>query len=236
MPAEGSARRPEDRRHPRRPRRPQADAQPRRRCRRACRTDARRHRSCSSSRERAAHPPSMKRPYVVLDAGSAGLAAPQAQLERRRARAVGKRRQAGQAAAEEAARWQGSRPTAAAPRPTGRADRPPSPRPIASAQAPKPSKPATPPLAPLGRRERSQLSRGTKEIDARLDLHGMTQTRAHRALLGFLQRAHQRRPDLRARHHRQRQDRRREVRARRAAPPGAAMAELAGIPLAGGRL
>jgi DNA-nicking Smr family endonuclease len=46
-----------------------------------------------------------------------------------------------------------------------------------------------PPLAPLGRRERSQLSRGRKEIDARLDLHGMTQTRAHRALLSFLQRA-----------------------------------------------
>ncbi|HEV7602116.1 MAG TPA: Smr/MutS family protein [Bradyrhizobium sp.] len=46
-----------------------------------------------------------------------------------------------------------------------------------------------PPLAPLGRRERSQLSRGRKEIEARLDLHGMTQTRAHRALLAFLQRA-----------------------------------------------
>ena len=56
--------------------------------------------------------------------------------------------------------------------------------------APKPEAPAAPPLAPLGRRERSQLSRGRKEIDARLDLHGMTQTRAHRALSGFLQRAH----------------------------------------------
>jgi DNA-nicking Smr family endonuclease len=50
-------------------------------------------------------------------------------------------------------------------------------------------KPSPPPLAPLGRRERSQLSRGRKDIDARLDLHGMTQIRAHRALLGFLQRA-----------------------------------------------
>ena len=49
---------------------------------------------------------------------------------------------------------------------------------------------AAPRLASLGRRERSQLSRGRKEIDARLDLHGMTQTRAHRALSGFLQRAH----------------------------------------------
>jgi DNA-nicking Smr family endonuclease len=52
------------------------------------------------------------------------------------------------------------------------------------------AKSEAPPLAPLGRRERSQLSRGRKEIDARLDLHGMTQTRAHRALSGFLRRAH----------------------------------------------
>jgi DNA-nicking Smr family endonuclease len=50
--------------------------------------------------------------------------------------------------------------------------------------------PAAPPLAPLGRRERSQLSRGRKDIDARLDLHGMTQTRAHHALFAFLHRAH----------------------------------------------
>src|SRR5260370_11425977 len=58
-------------------------------------------------------------------------------------------------------------------------------------RAPRPDvAPVAPPLAPLGRRERSQLSRGRKEIDARLDLHGMTQTRAHRALSGFLQRAH----------------------------------------------
>ena|ERR1700742_1970989 len=50
--------------------------------------------------------------------------------------------------------------------------------------------PSPPPLAPLGRRERSQLSRGRKEIDARLDLHGMTQMRAHRVLQDFLRRAH----------------------------------------------
>ena len=48
----------------------------------------------------------------------------------------------------------------------------------------------TPPLAPLGRKQRSRLSRGRSDIDARLDLHGMTQVRAHHALLGFLQRAH----------------------------------------------
>jgi DNA-nicking Smr family endonuclease len=57
-------------------------------------------------------------------------------------------------------------------------------------RATPPPKPQAPPLAPLGRRERAQLSRGKKEIDARIDLHGMTQTRAHRALFGFLQRAH----------------------------------------------
>ena len=49
--------------------------------------------------------------------------------------------------------------------------------------------PTPSPLAPLGRRERTHLSRGRIEIDARLDLHGMTQARAHRALLHFLQRA-----------------------------------------------
>jgi DNA-nicking Smr family endonuclease len=65
-----------------------------------------------------------------------------------------------------------------------------SPRPIAPVHMPKPAKPAVPPLAPLGRRERSRLSRGRSEIEARLDLHGMTQLRAHRRLLDFLHRAH----------------------------------------------
>jgi DNA-nicking Smr family endonuclease len=63
-------------------------------------------------------------------------------------------------------------------------------RPVAPMQSPKPMKPAVPPLAPLGRRERSRLSRGKSEIDARLDLHGMTQSRAHQALHSFLHRAH----------------------------------------------
>jgi DNA-nicking Smr family endonuclease len=68
---------------------------------------------------------------------------------------------------------------------------PQKPHPVAKVlRAAKPTVPAAPPLAPLGRRERSRLSRGRNEIHARLDLHGMTQTRAHRALSGFLQRAH----------------------------------------------
>jgi DNA-nicking Smr family endonuclease len=64
-------------------------------------------------------------------------------------------------------------------------------RPVKSIPTPKAAaSPSPPPLAPLGRRERSHLSRGRKEIEARLDLHGMTQTRAHRVLQDFLRRAH----------------------------------------------
>ncbi len=70
----------------------------------------------------------------------------------------------------------------------GKADTPPNS--LAPAKMPPATRPIAPPLAPLGRRERAQLSRGRKQIDARLDLHGMTQTRAHRELFGFLQRAH----------------------------------------------
>jgi DNA-nicking Smr family endonuclease len=82
-------------------------------------------------------------------------------------------------------------PARAEPSPGPAVTRPvPSPRPIAAAPAPRAAKPAMPPLAPLGKRERTKLSRGRSEIEARLDLHGMTQTRAHRALTGFLHRAH----------------------------------------------
>ena len=76
---------------------------------------------------------------------------------------------------------------AAAPAVTKPAASPPEPP--ASVKALR-AKPEPPPLAPIGRRERSHLSRGKKQIDARLDLHGMTQTRAHHALSGFLHRAH----------------------------------------------
>src|SRR5439155_502093 len=67
-------------------------------------------------------------------------------------------------------------PTAAA-----KAAVPPNPLPLA--KIPRATKPITPPLAPLGRRERAQLSRGRKEIDARLDLHGMTPTRGIRVTI-----------------------------------------------------
>lgn len=54
--------------------------------------------------------------------------------------------------------------------------------------APAAKKPA-PPLVPLARRLKQRLARGTQAIDARLDLHGQTQDRAHAALLRFLRNA-----------------------------------------------
>ena len=45
----------------------------------------------------------------------------------------------------------------------------------------------TPPLAPLGRRMKQRVARGREPIDARIDLHGMTQNRARAALFNFLQ-------------------------------------------------
>ncbi len=55
-----------------------------------------------------------------------------------------------------------------------------------AAPAPQKSKPA---LSPIDRRTRQKLSRGRAPIDARLDLHGMTQDQAHSALSRFLRNA-----------------------------------------------
>jgi DNA-nicking Smr family endonuclease len=56
--------------------------------------------------------------------------------------------------------------------------------------APRETRPApSPPLAPLGRRLKQRVARGREPIDARLDLHGMTQQEAHAELLRFLHRA-----------------------------------------------
>ena len=52
---------------------------------------------------------------------------------------------------------------------------------------PRPSGP--PPLALLGRRMKQRLSRGTAEIDGRIDLHGLTQAEAHTVLWRFLHQA-----------------------------------------------
>ena len=55
---------------------------------------------------------------------------------------------------------------------------------VPSAPSPKPVGP--PPLAPIGRKLKQRIARGSHAIDGRLDLHGFTQAEAHGALLHFL--------------------------------------------------
>ncbi len=75
----------------------------------------------------------------------------------------------------------------AAPPAGGGETAPTSPRRAARHEPPPAKQP--PPLAPLGRRLKQRVARGRESIDARLDLHGLTQKKAHAALLRFLQRA-----------------------------------------------
>jgi DNA-nicking Smr family endonuclease len=79
----------------------------------------------------------------------------------------------------------------AAPRPDVEAT---VPRPAKTPRRPRPAEPATTRpahvaergLAGLDKRQADRLRRGEIAIDARLDLHGMTQAAAHRALDAFL--------------------------------------------------
>jgi DNA-nicking Smr family endonuclease len=61
--------------------------------------------------------------------------------------------------------------------------RPPAPRAAAKVET------GPPPLAPLERRLRQRLAKGSLAIDRRLDLHGLTQRQAHDALRGFIRSA-----------------------------------------------
>jgi len=66
----------------------------------------------------------------------------------------------------------------------------------AAPAAPPRNNPHTDPTAPLPRRDidrrsAQRVKRGQTTIEARLDLHGMTQAEAHRALAAFLARAQQ---------------------------------------------
>jgi len=86
-----------------------------------------------------------------------------------------------------------SRPSDAAERASPAATEPPDPRADsgrpsrASQQQPPTQKPAaTPPVAPLARREARRIVRDPESIDARVDLHGMRQREAYPALKGFL--------------------------------------------------
>lgn len=49
-----------------------------------------------------------------------------------------------------------------------------------------PPRPKAPPLQALDRRTRQRVARGREPIDARFDLHGLTQAEAHSALSRFL--------------------------------------------------
>jgi DNA-nicking Smr family endonuclease len=53
-----------------------------------------------------------------------------------------------------------------------------------------PPHPALQPLAQMERRMRQRVSRGRAPIDGVIDLHGMRQDEAHRALLAFVRRKH----------------------------------------------
>lgn len=61
--------------------------------------------------------------------------------------------------------------------------------PVAAPQIATPKPKSPPPLAPIDRKTKSRIARGTREIDARLDLHGHTQAEAHDSLLRFLRRS-----------------------------------------------
>ncbi len=79
----------------------------------------------------------------------------------------------------------------AATKPAAEASEPPGPErpapPVASPPAPAKPKPARPPaLAPIDRRTLARVNRGAVAIDARIDLHGMTQAAAHSRLIDFL--------------------------------------------------
>ena len=68
-------------------------------------------------------------------------------------------------------------------------DKPQPSRPQKQSPQRTPTTSASPALTPLSRRLRRSVARGAHDIDARLDLHGLTQSEAHAALLHFLRSA-----------------------------------------------
>lgn len=64
-------------------------------------------------------------------------------------------------------------------------------RPVMLAPSAKPR--STRQLHPIDRQTHRKIASGRVIIEARIDLHGLTQSEAHGLLLGFLQRAHMRR-------------------------------------------
>ena len=99
--------------------------------------------------------------------------------------------------------------------------------------------PALPPLAPIERKTLVALRRGARRADGAIDLHGMRQSEAHRALIGFLHRSRERGHEVvlvitgKGGRRRGRQPLRG---ARRPAPRRAALAAAAGAAHGGARL
>jgi DNA-nicking Smr family endonuclease len=73
------------------------------------------------------------------------------------------------------------------PEPPPAATRP-SEKPVPRPPPPRP-RPQAPPLAPVERKILVGLRRGTRAVDAVIDLHGMRQSEAHDLLVGFLRRS-----------------------------------------------
>ena len=69
-------------------------------------------------------------------------------------------------------------------------------RPVTAAPPLKHRDPPAPPLAPMERRLKQKISRGSADIDAKLDLHGHTQAQAKTRLLRFLETAQAREHSL----------------------------------------
>jgi DNA-nicking Smr family endonuclease len=78
-------------------------------------------------------------------------------------------------------------PLRADPAPPAAPDKPKPAR--ASAPSAPPAARPTAPLEAFDRRLKQRLARGTEVIDARVDLHGKTQSEAHAALFSFLRKA-----------------------------------------------
>lgn len=83
------------------------------------------------------------------------------------------------------ARPAGEEASAPSEAPAEKAAKPARAEPRALPAPPKPP-PGPPPLAPLEPKLRRRLSRGADAVDARLDLHGLTQAAAHGRLIAFL--------------------------------------------------
>jgi DNA-nicking Smr family endonuclease len=112
--------------------------------------------------------------------------------------AQGGRRRTRKLSEEERELWESiartARPLRRKPSPESAAARAIAPKPrssprVAESAGAIPAEKAEPWLEPLDRRLRQRLARGTEPIDARIDLHGRTQSEAHAGLLRFLRRA-----------------------------------------------